>query len=184
MPKKRRDDFPAPVIRELAKRVGNVCSVPGCGQSTSGPHSDSSKGISIGVAAHITAAAPRGPRYDSTLTPDQPPSTENWFWACPTHGRLIDSDESRYTVEQLRAWRSQAEARALDALEGGSRSGADDQRHDREHSRWLNRFEGTSCEFQGRTVYLAWDGPLDEVKTEAPRIVMSEELAAIHCALC
>ncbi|MBU5676819.1 hypothetical protein KQI88_10350 [Alkaliphilus sp. MSJ-5] len=45
----------------MAKRVAYICSNPGCGKLTSGPHSDSSKASIIGVAAHITAASKGGP---------------------------------------------------------------------------------------------------------------------------
>src|SRR3990172_9122164 len=52
-----RDDFPAGVKDELAKRVSYLCSNPRCRQPTSGPQSSPSGTVNIGVAAHITAAA-------------------------------------------------------------------------------------------------------------------------------
>jgi hypothetical protein len=53
-----RDDFTKETIETLAKRVGSRCSNPGCRAWTNGPHSDPSKALNVGVAAHITAAAP------------------------------------------------------------------------------------------------------------------------------
>ena len=59
---KSRDDFPKRVIDTLAKRVGFRCSNPNClTPLTSGPHSDPARSVNMGVAAHITAAAPMGP---------------------------------------------------------------------------------------------------------------------------
>ena len=112
-----RDDFPAGVKEELAKRVGYLCSNPGCRQPTSGPQSTPSGTVNIGVAAHITTASPGGPRYDSSLSSEQRASAENGIWLCQTCAKLIDSDQSRYTVEKLAEWKSDAEAAAARALE-------------------------------------------------------------------
>ena len=68
---KTRDDFGEEVKRAVAARVGHRCSMPGCGATTSGPRIDSSKSLNLGVAAHITAAALGGPRYDPLLTPKE-----------------------------------------------------------------------------------------------------------------
>lgn len=66
-----RDDFSEEVKRTLANRVANVCSNPDCHAVTSGPQSDSTKALNVGVAAHITSASPGGPRFDTSLTPEQ-----------------------------------------------------------------------------------------------------------------
>jgi hypothetical protein len=176
-----RDDFPLSVKEQLAKRVGNVCSLPECRRPTSGPHADPSKSVNIGVAAHITAAAPGGPRYDPGLTPIERRSAQNGFWVCQSHAKLVDSDESTYSLEQLRAWKADACDRARRILEGADVA-AEDRRVDEERGRWLN--DTTSYEFKGRTVHLAWGGPIDELKAMAPRVVDSEELCTIQCALC
>lgn len=111
-----RDDFPTKVKLELAKRVGFLCSH--CGRATTGPTVDPQKSINVGVAAHITAASPGGPRYDASLTPEQRSSAENGIWLCQTCAKLVDSDELRYTVDVLREWKQQAEERAFHALTG------------------------------------------------------------------
>ena len=61
----QRDSFPSLVKDVLAKRAGQHCSNPGCRIATSGPHEDPEKTINLGVAAHITAAAPGA--QDTTL---------------------------------------------------------------------------------------------------------------------
>jgi hypothetical protein len=70
----------------------------------------------MGIAAHITAAAPEGPRYDPTLTPEQRRDASNGLWCCTHHGRLIDADAEQYPVELLRQWKAQAEAASALAL--------------------------------------------------------------------
>lgn len=105
-----RDDFPQSVKRTLAERVGWKCSFLGCNQTTVGPDSGDTNGrINNGIAAHITAAAPGGPRYDPSLTPEQRSSIDNGIWMCRSHGALIDSDHTIYSVEQLKNWKQLAE---------------------------------------------------------------------------
>ena len=115
-----RDDFPEPVKLLLAKRVGYRCSNPDCQRSTSGPTMTTSEAVNMGVAAHITAASPRGPRYDPSLTAEQRRSYENGIWLCNYHGDLVDKDEAGYPVEVLREWKRLAEERARIELHGVS----------------------------------------------------------------
>ncbi len=112
-----RDDF-LPATKELlAKRVGYRCSNPECRQPTSGPQEDPGGAINVGVAAHITAASPNGPRYDAVLTSEQRCSAQNGIWVCQTCAKLVDNDESRYSVEALKEWKRVAELLAVRALE-------------------------------------------------------------------
>ena len=53
----KRDDFTQQTKDKLCERVGGKCSNPNCRKETKGPHSDPRKSVSIGVAAHITAAS-------------------------------------------------------------------------------------------------------------------------------
>jgi hypothetical protein len=113
-----REDFSTTVKDSLSRRVNLFCSNPGCGQSTSGPHTDTARALNIGVAAHITAAAPGGPRYDITLTKTERVAFENGIWLCQNCGKLIDNDPARFTVASLRRWKVQAETKALNSLSG------------------------------------------------------------------
>jgi hypothetical protein len=61
-----RDEFSTETKDILAKRVGQQCSNPNCRRQTSGPQVHPRKTLNIGVAAHISAAAPGGPRYDES----------------------------------------------------------------------------------------------------------------------
>jgi hypothetical protein len=108
----QRDDFPEQVKRALSARVGNICSNPHCRALTSGPHEEAAKAVNLGVAAHITAAAPDGPRYDATSAAEERASPENAIWLCHNCAKLIDNDPGRFTVELLRRWRTEAEEHA------------------------------------------------------------------------
>ncbi len=116
-----RDDFPQAVNELLARRVGLRCSNSQCRQPTSGPQMDPAKTVNVGVAAHITAASPDGPRFDSALTSEERKRADNGVWLCQKCGKLVDNDPLRYPVEKLRQWKALAEETAVLELEGGSR---------------------------------------------------------------
>jgi hypothetical protein len=108
-----RDDFSEGVKRVLAERVGYRCSHPECGALTSGPHTEPGKRVSVGVAAHITAAAGGGPRYNPNLTPEERKAPENGMWM---YGTLVDRDHVRFPESMLREWKARAEDEALAAI--------------------------------------------------------------------
>ena len=108
-----RDEFTEAVKRAVAGRVGNRCSNPECKAATSGPQVDPSKLLSVGVAAHITAASPGGPRFDASLSPEDRKHAENAIWLCQNCAKLVDNDPERFTENVLRRWKEQAEAEAL-----------------------------------------------------------------------
>jgi hypothetical protein len=114
-----RDNFSAKTNRILAARVGYHCSNPTCMGWTSGPQLDEDGAINIGVAAHITAASPDGPRYDANMTSTTRRSGMNGIWLCQSCSHLIDRDENRYTVKELHRWKKDAIQRALHAIAGG-----------------------------------------------------------------
>lgn len=107
-----RDDFRASDVRKLAERVNYRCSHPECRKPTLGPSCDPGKSINLGKAAHITAAAKGGPRYDPTLTPLERRSIQNGIWLCGVHADLIDKDAAAYPVMRLHDWKDQAERQA------------------------------------------------------------------------
>lgn len=111
-----RDDFAEEVKRALAARAGNVCSNPDCRASTSGPQHDSTKALNVGVAAHITGAAERGPRYRPSIFSEERRHPDNGIWLCQTCAKLIDNDALRFTETLLRAWKVIAEDRALGSI--------------------------------------------------------------------
>lgn len=104
-----RDNFSKPVKEILAKRVGYNCSNPKCRRKTVGPHSNEDSFISIGVAAHISAASIGGPRYNSALDTISRKSISNGIWLCQSCSKLIDSDVQLYTIDVLLKWKNIAE---------------------------------------------------------------------------
>lgn len=107
-----RDDFSRDTKSILALRVGLRCSNPHCRKLTSGPQTDSSKALNIGVAAHITAASLDGPRYDPNLSSEERKAPDNGIWLCQSCAKLVDNDEQKYTVNLLREWKRLAEEAA------------------------------------------------------------------------
>jgi hypothetical protein len=112
-----RDDFDRKTKDTLAKRVGFLCSNPQCRRSTSGPHSDPTSTVNIGVAAHITAASLGGPRFDSWLTPTERRQITNGIWLCQSCSKLVDNDVDAFAVGILNQWKADAEQHARNLIE-------------------------------------------------------------------
>jgi hypothetical protein len=110
-----RDDFDKATKLALAERVAYRCSFPDCGAITIGPSDEAINSSSAtGMACHIAAASggPNARRVRPSMTPEERSSIQNGIWMCYTHGKLIDTDETRFTVEMLQKWRQIAEERA------------------------------------------------------------------------
>lgn len=107
-----RDDFSKPTIRELGRRVNYHCSRPDCWKPTLGPSSNPNESVNLGKAAHITAAAAGGPRYDATLSKAERKSISNGIWMCGLHAELVDKDEKPFPVDLIKKWKEDAEERA------------------------------------------------------------------------
>ncbi len=115
---KVRDDFNLKTKETLAKRVGYLCSNPNCKKPTIGPNLDPEKSLSIGKAAHITAASPNGPRYNNNLTRIERKHISNGIWLCSNCADLIDKDQNRFTVELITKWKNDTENELLLKLTG------------------------------------------------------------------
>jgi hypothetical protein len=115
---RNRDDFTKRTVDILGKRVGFLCSNPTCRKFPIGPHEEADKATIIGIAAHITAASPDGPRFDSELTDEQRSHIDNGIWLCCNCATLIDKDFTKYPVVELHKWKSDAEAELYRRLQG------------------------------------------------------------------
>lgn len=111
------DDFNENTKTKLKGRVANRCSNPTCRVITSGPAGED-RVNNTGIAAHITAASPGGPRYNPHLTSAERSSFDNGIWLCLICASKIDRDVDLYPVEVLRDWKSKAEQKAFE--ENGS----------------------------------------------------------------
>lgn len=106
--KHRADGFSKSVVESLAKQVAYVCSNPACNTQTLGPSAKHSGSTNVGVAAHICAASPGGPRYETNQSPEERRSAANGIWVCNNCSRRIDSDEKSYSRELLHQWKASA----------------------------------------------------------------------------
>lgn len=105
-----RDDFKDGIKKKLAVRVNYLCSNPDCNSLTIGPMKSKDGSQSIGIAAHICAASPQGPRYDPKMSPAERASIHNGIWLCTKCATTIDRDEAHYTVAMLHQWKETTEA--------------------------------------------------------------------------
>ena len=104
---KNRDEFSPATKRAIERQARGHCSNPACRRLTHAATSDGAGEINIGQASHICAAAPGGPRYDPQMTSDERAAADNGIWLCDVHGRAVDAKDSKFTVEELRAWKRQ-----------------------------------------------------------------------------
>lgn len=93
----------------LAKRAGFLCSNPECKNQTVGPSSLEASSINLGVAAHISAASPKGARYNSQISDSERITIDNGIWLCSNCSILIDRDKDKYTMELLYEWKKKRE---------------------------------------------------------------------------
>lgn len=110
--KHRADGFSKAVVESLAKQVAYLCSNPACNTQTLGPSAKDSGSTNVGIAAHICAASPGGPRYDPNQSQEERRSAENGIWVCNNCSRRIDSDERSYSKTLLLEWKKTAVAAA------------------------------------------------------------------------
>lgn len=123
MGKTNRDNFSASVVLKVAERAGYICSNPRCNRITIGPtDNDVNKSTKTGIAAHICAAAPGGPRYDMSQTPQERKSISNAIWLCGTCSILIDKNNGiDYPAPDIKRWKKDHEKLIKECLEGGKR---------------------------------------------------------------
>ena len=115
-----RDEFSAPTRELLAKRSGYICAYPGCRRMTIAGSDDRKSGLTMtGVAAHITAASKKGPRYDPDMSAEERAGESNGIWTCQIHGKFIDDNPSQCTVDELRRWKAQHEKWVFERVESG-----------------------------------------------------------------
>lgn len=107
-----RDNFKLKTKNLLAERVAYKCSNPNCSIITIGPNVNKLKSTKIGVAAHITAAAKNGPRYNHNLTSEKRKGFDNGIWLCENCASEIDKNPYKYSVEILEGWKQLAEKNA------------------------------------------------------------------------
>lgn len=115
----RRADFSEATRKIIAERAGYQCSVLNCGRLTVGPAPRQAQSVRTGMAAHIYAVSPDGPRGTGGLSAAERSEPENGIWCCYDHGKAIDTDNGNvYSVAQLKAWKRLHEARKSAEMTG------------------------------------------------------------------
>lgn len=111
-----RDNFSKFTIERLRSRVAQRCSNPDCRRQTAGPSTDP-EGVNItGIAAHIHAASPGGPRYLASMSSVERGSIKNAIWLCSVCATLVDRDVEAYPAARLMDWKEVAERQAAKEL--------------------------------------------------------------------
>ena len=101
----QRDNFSELTKALLAKCVRIPVFASGLSTADDlGPALGEGGWVNAGEAAHITAAAAGGPRYDGSLSRDERRSYSNGIWMCGIHAKQRDSDDKHFTVDLLRDW--------------------------------------------------------------------------------
>ena len=100
-----RDNFTPATRRRIERQARGHCSNPGCRRLTNAASSHGQGEINIGEAAHICAAAPGGPRHDTSMTTEERSSADNGIWLCDTCACAIDSKDPKFTVALLHEWK-------------------------------------------------------------------------------
>lgn len=105
----KRDEFDKPTVEALAKRAAYICSNPDCKTLTIAPSSvEDTKVTYIGKAAHITAAAEGGPRYNPDLSPEDRKSIDNGIFLCSNCADMIDKNKGvDYPIKLLVKWKNE-----------------------------------------------------------------------------
>ena len=106
-----RDDFSSKTIETLKKRASYICSNPNCRKITIAPSDkDGNKILYFGRAAHITAAAPGGPRYDENLNSEERSSIDNAIFLCSNCADMIDDNNGLdFSVHIIKSWKTDHE---------------------------------------------------------------------------
>jgi len=106
-----RENFDKQTIEQLKLRAAYICSNPDCRCSTVAPsEADENSVIYNGIIAHITAAAPGGPRYDVTLSTAERGHINNGVFLCANCSIMIDKNGGvDCPAYILREWKIQHE---------------------------------------------------------------------------
>lgn len=95
---------------------GYQCAHPDCTVKLIERATESSPDAIIGEECHIHSRSPDGPRGDGGLSLEELNAPSNLILLCPTHHRLVDGHPKTYTVEVLRKWKQNHEAKIAERV--------------------------------------------------------------------
>ena len=97
----------------------NRCAFPDCTNTLIEPGAGESGPTVTGHVCHIHAVSPGGPRWKSGLTVEELNSSDNLILLCRHHHGVVDTQPKYYTVEMLRNWKREHEARETSGYPAG-----------------------------------------------------------------
>ncbi len=104
-----RINFTEKIRKEIALKAMYVCANPSC-LCLTGYSTTEGKARSIAEGAHINAASKKGPRSDSQLSKEYLKSSENGIWLCKICHDKVDDDDSYFSVDDLKEWKTRHES--------------------------------------------------------------------------
>lgn len=95
-------------LKQLFGLAGNQCAFLDCTQE------NITERIIIGIICHIEGLKPDSARHNPTLTETESNDYPNLIVLCPTHHRIIDTDETTYAVKVLKKMKKDHEDKFRD----------------------------------------------------------------------
>ena len=112
----RRRSYRSADIALLWSYSVGICCFPGCNERLVREANNQDQSAVIGEIAHIEAESDAGPRANPSLSDQQRNAYANLILLCPTHHRTADALPSTYTVDVMRGWKAEREARYAEFL--------------------------------------------------------------------
>jgi hypothetical protein len=112
---------PVKIAKIVLIKSGNRCAKPGCNDKLVEPATEDDPAAIVGQIAHIVSEADDGPRADKSVLLAQRNAEPNLVALCPTHHRIADQQENKYSVEEMAEWKRIHEAQVdqqMEALAG------------------------------------------------------------------
>lgn len=100
----------------LAYRSGDRCAFPECGKSLTYEDIDNDVLSNVGEAAHIAGEHENSARYDHNMTDEQTNHYHNLVFLCREHHKVIDDNETVYTVDKLKSMKHEHERKVRVAV--------------------------------------------------------------------
>jgi hypothetical protein len=96
-----------PTMKRLFALSGNLCAFPKCSTPLVDPQSRSI----VGEICHIKGEKSGASRYDAGQTNEQRHGFDNLILLCNVHHKIIDDDDTTYTIERLIQMKQEHESR-------------------------------------------------------------------------
>ncbi len=100
--------FTSGTQKAIFRLARGTCYFPGCSREIL-TYESAEPLVDVQIA-HIAAAEPGGPRYDSSKTDEERRSIDNLILLCQAHHNLVDKVRpGDFSVDELRRWKSDSE---------------------------------------------------------------------------